>query len=78
MAASDTSPDAARLLRTRGLRALVDGLVAVVLPAYLLAAGLHRHPGGRDRHRDAARVGGRHPDHRRCGAGASIACTSSS
>jgi MFS family permease len=40
MAASDTSPDAARLLRTRGLRALVDGLVAVVLPTYLLARGL--------------------------------------
>ncbi len=39
MAATDTSPDAARLLRTRGLRALVDGLVAVVLPAYLLARG---------------------------------------
>jgi MFS family permease len=40
MAASDISPDAARLLRTRGLRALVDGLVAVVLPTYLLARGL--------------------------------------
>jgi MFS family permease len=40
MAASDTSPDAARLLRTRGLRALVDGLVSVVLPSYLLARGL--------------------------------------
>jgi MFS family permease len=40
MAASDTSPDAARLLRTRGLRAFVDGLVAVVLPTYLLARGL--------------------------------------
>jgi len=39
MAATDTSPDAPRLLRTRGLRALVDGLVAVVLPAYLLARG---------------------------------------
>ena len=41
MAASDTSPDATRLLRTRGLRALVDGLVAVVLPAYLLARGFN-------------------------------------
>src|SRR5688572_25032388 len=40
MAASDTSPDARRLLATRGLRALVDGLVAVVLPTYLLARGL--------------------------------------
>ena len=40
MAASDLSPDAARLLRTRGLRAFVDGLVAVVLPSYLLARGL--------------------------------------
>jgi MFS family permease len=39
MAASDTSPDAGRLLTTRGLRALVDGLVAVVLPSYLLARG---------------------------------------
>ena len=41
MAATDTSPDAPRLLRTRGLRALVDGLVAVVLPAYLLARGFN-------------------------------------
>lgn len=32
--------DATRLLRTRGLRALADGLVAVVLPGYLLARGL--------------------------------------
>jgi MFS family permease len=39
MAASDLSPDASRLLRTRGLRALVDGLVAVVLPGFLLARG---------------------------------------
>jgi len=39
MAASDTSLDAARLLRTRGLRAFVDGLVAVVLPGFLLARG---------------------------------------
>src|SRR6186997_2522081 len=29
-----------RLLTTRGLRALVDGTVATVLPAYLLARGL--------------------------------------
>jgi MFS family permease len=40
MAAGDLSGDASRLLRTRGLRALVDGLVAVVLPSYLLALGL--------------------------------------
>src|SRR5688572_25850262 len=40
MAAADTSPDARRLLRTRGMRALVDGLVAVVLPGFLLARGL--------------------------------------
>lgn len=40
MATADRSPDAGRLLRTRGLRALVDGLVAVVLPTYLLARGL--------------------------------------
>lgn len=33
-------PDAARLLRTRGLRALADGVVSVVLPGYLLARGL--------------------------------------
>ncbi|MDP1806135.1 MAG: MFS transporter, partial [Acidimicrobiales bacterium] len=39
-AATPSDPDAARLLRTRGLRALVDGLVAVVLPGYLLARGL--------------------------------------
>jgi MFS family permease len=39
MAAPDTSPDATRLLRTRALRALADGLVAVVLPSYLLARG---------------------------------------
>jgi MFS family permease len=41
MAAGDLSGDASRLLRTRGLRALVDGLVAVVLPSYLLALGLN-------------------------------------
>lgn len=35
-----TSPDARAIVRTRGLRALVDGLVAVVLPGYLLARGL--------------------------------------
>lgn len=40
MEATPRDPDAARLLRTRGLRALVDGLVAVVLPGYLLARGL--------------------------------------
>lgn len=34
------SPDARRIVRTRGLRALVDGLVAVILPGYLLASGL--------------------------------------
>jgi MFS family permease len=37
---SDRNGDAARLLTTRGLRALVDGAVATVLPAYLLARGL--------------------------------------
>ena len=40
MDAAPRDPDAARPLRTRGLRALVDGLVAVVLPGYLLARGL--------------------------------------
>ena len=35
-----SNPDARRIVRTRGLRALVDGLVAVVLPSYLLARGL--------------------------------------
>jgi len=35
-----TSPDARRIVRTRGLRALIDGLVAVILPGYLLATGL--------------------------------------
>lgn len=35
-----TSPDARRIVRARGLRALVDGLVAVILPSYLLARGL--------------------------------------
>ena len=39
MAAADVSADAGRLLRTRGLRALADGLVAVVLPSFLLARG---------------------------------------
>ena len=39
MAADPLRADAARLLRTRGLRALVDGLVAVVLPTFLLARG---------------------------------------
>ena len=67
MAAGDLSADAGRLLRTRGLRALVDGLVAVVLPVVPARPGLHRHPGGRDRHGDAARVGGRHPHHRPAG-----------
>nr|WP_205528349.1 MFS transporter [Desertimonas flava] len=33
-------PDAAVLLRTRGVRALADGLVSVVLSAYLAAIGL--------------------------------------
>ena len=33
-------PDARRIVRTRGLRALIDGAVAVVLPGYLLATGL--------------------------------------
>ena len=32
--------DSRRLLATRGVRALVDGTVATVLPAYLLARGL--------------------------------------
>jgi MFS family permease len=34
------SPDARRIVRTRGLRALIDGLVATILPGYLLATGL--------------------------------------
>lgn len=33
------SPDAVRIVRARGLRALIDGLVAVILPGYLLAKG---------------------------------------
>lgn len=33
-------PDARRIVRTRGLRALIDGAVAVILPGYLLATGL--------------------------------------
>ena len=33
------NPDARRIVRARGLRALVDGLVAVILPGYLLAKG---------------------------------------
>ena len=32
--------DSRRLLATRGVRALVDGTVATVLPAYLIARGL--------------------------------------
>lgn len=35
-----SSPDARRIVRTRGLRGLIDGLVAVILPTYLLARGL--------------------------------------
>lgn len=35
-----STPDARRLVRARGLRALIDGLVAVILPGYLLAKGL--------------------------------------
>jgi len=34
-----SSPDARRIVRARGLRALVDGLIAVILPGYLLARG---------------------------------------
>jgi len=34
------SPDAWRMLAARGLRAMCDGYVAVLLPAYLLALGL--------------------------------------
>ena len=34
--------DSRRLLATRGVRALVDGTVATVLPAYLIARGLGR------------------------------------
>lgn len=34
-----SSPDARRIVRARGLRALIDGLVAVTLPGYLLAKG---------------------------------------
>jgi MFS family permease len=42
VAASDSvlSGDSHRLLATRGVRALVDGTVATVLPAYLIARGL--------------------------------------
>jgi MFS family permease len=36
----DDTAERRRLLTTRGLRALVDGTVATVLPAYLLARGL--------------------------------------
>lgn len=35
-----SSLDARRIVRARGLRALIDGLVAVILPGYLLAKGL--------------------------------------
>lgn len=38
--AGPVAADAGRLLRTRGIRALADGLVAVVLPGYLLRRGL--------------------------------------
>ncbi|MSO87510.1 MAG: MFS transporter [Acidimicrobiia bacterium] len=39
MAEASASGDTRRLLRTRGLRASMDGLVAVVLPVFLLARG---------------------------------------
>ncbi len=39
MAEAAASGDTRRLLRTRGLRASMDGLVAVVLPVFLLARG---------------------------------------
>ena len=64
MAATDTSPDAPRLLRTRGLRALVDGLVAVVLPAYLLARGFNATEVGAVVTATLLGLGGRHPDDR--------------
>jgi MFS family permease len=35
-----STPDARRIVRARGMRALIDGLVAVILPGYLLASGL--------------------------------------
>ncbi len=35
----ETTPDAAVLLSTRGMRAFVDGLVSVVLPSYLVLLG---------------------------------------
>ena len=37
---SQATGDSRRLLATRGVRALVDGTVATVLPAYLVARGL--------------------------------------
>ena len=37
---SQATGDSRRLLATRGVRALVDGTVATVLPAYLIARGL--------------------------------------
>ncbi len=39
-ASSSLTGDSRRLLTTRGVRALVDGTVATVLPAYLIARGL--------------------------------------
>src|SRR5437879_793557 len=36
---ADVAPEAALLLVARGLRALADGYMAVLLPAYLLAIG---------------------------------------
>ena len=38
-----TTGDSRRLLATRGVRALVDGTVATVLPAYLIARGPRSH-----------------------------------
>lgn len=35
-----SSPDARRIVRARGMRGLIDGLVAVILPGFLLARGL--------------------------------------
>ena len=37
---AEASPDAGLLLATRAMRAFVDGLVAVVLPSYLIVLGL--------------------------------------
>ena len=51
-----TSADGKRLIATRALRGLGDGIVSVLLPSYLTAIGFSLEQNRRDRFRDAVRL----------------------